>query len=44
MNLIANNHTLDTKTLGDKIIKAVDQFIGDARPNDDLSLILIRVK
>ena len=43
INVIAKNKELPAKTLGNKIIKTVDQFIGDARPNDDLSLILIRV-
>ena len=36
--LIAN----DARDIGARVIAAVDEFVGDARPHDDLSLVVLR--
>ena len=33
---------LSTEQVGEKLLAAVDQFVGDARANDDLSLVVFK--
>ena len=33
---------LAARDIGARVIAAVDEFVGDARPHDDLSLVVLR--
>jgi len=33
---------LAARDLGTRVVTAVDEFVGDAKPHDDLSLIVLR--
>ncbi len=40
--LLADSGTLSLSARGERIVAEVDRFLGEERPNDDLSLILVR--
>lgn len=40
--LLSSMPPLDAKTLGHRVVAAADTFVGDARPHDDLSLVILR--
>jgi len=42
INLLPQYQDLPTEKIGKKLVSAVEHFIGDARQNDDLSLVVIR--
>jgi sigma-B regulation protein RsbU (phosphoserine phosphatase) len=41
-DLLSQTDSSSAEELGEKLLKGVDRFIGDARRNDDLSLIVLR--
>lgn len=41
-DVLTKNSKLNTETLGNKLIQETTAFIGDARPHDDLSVILLK--
>ncbi|MCU0645212.1 MAG: serine/threonine-protein phosphatase [bacterium] len=42
LNLVVKSSSLSANELGKRIIAAVEQFIGDARRHDDVSLVILR--
>ena len=42
LNLMSKCQDLTAQNVGEHILTEVKQFIGDARPHDDLSLILMK--
>ncbi len=42
--LIWQHHYLDSQTLGKKIIEEIQSFQGNTKPNDDLSMIILKRK
>ena len=42
MNLLSENSNLASLNIGKKVLSSVKQFVGDERPSDDLSMILLK--
>ncbi len=42
MNLLQRIEYLTAKEIGEMIVSNVDKFIGDARPHDDLSMVILK--
>jgi len=43
MTIIRNNHTASARQIVDTVIEAVEQFRGDEAPEDDITLVVIKV-
>ena len=42
IDLLRQYQDISSKSLGERILAAVDQFVGDAKTTDDLSMIIVR--
>jgi sigma-B regulation protein RsbU (phosphoserine phosphatase) len=43
MEIIRNNHTASARQIVDTVIEALEQFRGDEAPEDDITLVVIKV-
>jgi len=43
MKIIRNNHTASARQIVDTVIEALEQFRGDEEPEDDITLVVIKV-
>ena len=43
MDIIRNNHTASARQIVDTVIEALEQFRGDEAPEDDITLVVIKV-
>jgi serine phosphatase RsbU (regulator of sigma subunit) len=43
MEIIRNNHTASARKIVDTVTEALEQFRGDEAPEDDITLVVIKV-